>query len=1521
MSNCDASESPQESGVVRTPVVTHRYDRELSAENNTILNGMIPETMGKSEDSSNLERPNGSELLGKSIGTNALKSILTGDCVDGINGLCNTTDGDVGGATGHPNDRVTNDGSNRSDTTSLQLVSDVPRLQTDHLNNPQKSPLCGPEGLNKSGPDREMLSENTRAGDGLKRPPLHDIYLNESNLDTPLTVAVHSSDGQTLSITGSTTPSGVDKSVDEKSGNDEGTPDAESDSTKRTTDGDKDGTVNGVVDVAGRRKETTKSLHEDGTEVRPHDNDVNSVAVVGSVNTLPTDTVGRCANGTKTQSCDALVMAKLIPSGGDTDRKLVTNVDKSPARNDTDSVAMTKSPDLDANKNTGDIVSLPVTKSSSVVTSQSSGDVVTPRGSVSSVDSVTQLASDDVTKLLNCDTGNVKTAKNSNLSRDFSSSSESDSNDAVSALVNEIVAGTFSPTQLCSDDDGDTTNNVTTPVCDVPVATTSCTKVMTVVDKGEGAMSVTVSKCAFLASDVASDGITHSVNIPGRSDGERPRGAGAEQLDSDLIISSSKITKRKLVDPETVVIKKEKIDTGYAETSQGQVVPRVVTVTPVTAPHLAHQLTRNATGKRSVLRTVVTVPRRSTSLSIIQPKPVTMLSAGGNAPRLVFPVPANSPWRHALRASASETSVILVPSNSTGGTTNTAQLPPVRAVPQPYMFVSDKTGTRAKVITTAARQSKITTVTIVPATSAAQAPSGGGRAKKAAVIGVISKTMSRPDSMKTYKCPRPPAHLFGGALEATSTCSACYDTFWHARSLQLHLKRMSVSIRMFCDTCRTQLLFYNRCALLTHMRSHRPGNAGTADLIGLHRAKVGPLPTHFMPAVYWTVIGKTAPPMPNVPGLAHANTTNVVPPHANTTNVVPPHAKTTSVFVAVVTAVKPPTTETVPKIVSPPQEQSTEAALSLYTCFECDMMFVSSGMLQRHLNKKVGEELFRCTACTMVLRNPCRFHAHQRIHTKQWPYICPECGDMIQGDHAVFMKHVRWRCLHLSRTARFECGSCKSQFDSESLYTDHVSKHAANYYKCLSCPMAFRSADACEKHNVAIHMMKARMQHITKCSYCDTVFQRRSYLTEHMAKTHVDKLWSTMTYVFRCLQCKEACITKYDLIKHLETAHAFKGMPGMCNVCGKEMAVSQLEAHKTKCHLLESWQCTQCSESFASAAELIKHRRTHNGNASAVALVDQSNIDDKEESCKESSDEQLDYTEPIPEHGCSVCDENFAERSELTRHLRAKHGIIPQWPCHLCGLTYESECDLKGHIVEVHEGKKAAAPPVFTCWLCEDDDTTIRHFKKRRVLISHLAIVHRIPKANLDMSRLTPSDSSLTDGITVTSPVAPAVKRLKTDADSKFVCAKCDFSGEDRVAFVAHIAKHCTRDNPWQCHECGLCFTVRPSLRRHLFMVHRVKDFERYNEEAGVDLDAPLVDLKQEEEDDELVFGSFSGPTLPSLPEPKVATSPSSTSSEKPLECTVCYKQFGDESAKRAHMRTHGMAFIYSRRRDTKTQC
>ena len=39
-----------------------------------------------------------------------------------------------------------------------------------------------------------------------------------------------------------------------------------------------------------------------------------------------------------------------------------------------------------------------------------------------------------------------------------------------------------------------------------------------------------------------------------------------------------------------------------------------------------------------------------------------------------------------------------------------------------------------------------------------------------------------------------------------------------------------------------------------------------------------------------------------------------------------------------------------------------------------------------------------------------------------------------------------------------------------------------------------------------------------------------------------------------------------------------------------------------------------------------------------------------------------------------------------------------------------------------------------------------------------------------------------------------------------------------------------------------------------------------------------------------------------------------------PLECRVCYKVFDNEAAVKAHLRTHGMAFIRNRRTKAPSQ-
>lgn len=83
---------------------------------------------------------------------------------------------------------------------------------------------------------------------------------------------------------------------------------------------------------------------------------------------------------------------------------------------------------------------------------------------------------------------------------------------------------------------------------------------------------------------------------------------------------------------------------------------------------------------------------------------------------------------------------------------------------------------------------------------------------------------------------------------------------------------------------------------------------------------------------------------------------------------------------------------------------------------------------------------------------------------------------------------------------------------------------------------------------------------------------------------------------------------------------------------------------------------------------------------------------------------------------------------------------------------------------------------------------------------------------------------------------APSAKRLK----AQFRCSKCGFITDDRTQFQQHIPQHKTDENTPQCLHCGLCFTSVLSLNRHLFIVHKVKEEERGEEEEEQGTDCNL---------------------------------------------------------------------------------
>lgn len=122
-------------------------------------------------------------------------------------------------------------------------------------------------------------------------------------------------------------------------------------------------------------------------------------------------------------------------------------------------------------------------------------------------------------------------------------------------------------------------------------------------------------------------------------------------------------------------------------------------------------------------------------------------------------------------------------------------------------------------------------------------------------------------------------------------------------------------------------------------------------------------------------------------------------------------------------------------------------------------------------------------------------------------------------------------------------------------------------------------------------------------------------------------------------------------------------------------------------------------------------------------------------------------------------------------------------------------------------------------------------------------------------------------------------------------CAVCGFTTEDITAFHEHIPQHKSDGSSYQCQECGLCYTSHRSLARHLFIVHRLKEPQglgRYNGRGKDD------DESQRENQLDVMDENNDG-----TPNTK---------------CKVCGKMFETEGNLNTHMRTHGMAFIKSKR-------
>ncbi|KAM4809688.1 zinc finger protein 532 isoform 5-T5 [Rhinophrynus dorsalis] len=269
---------------------------------------------------------------------------------------------------------------------------------------------------------------------------------------------------------------------------------------------------------------------------------------------------------------------------------------------------------------------------------------------------------------------------------------------------------------------------------------------------------------------------------------------------------------------------------------------------------------------------------------------------------------------------------------------------------------------------------------------------------------------------------------------------------------------------------------------------------------------------------------------------------------------------------------------------------------------------------------------------------------------------------------------------------------------------------------------------------------------------------------------------------------------------------------------------------------------------------------------------------------------------------CFDCDQLFNQRDVYIAHMKKEHGKqMKKHPCRQCEKSFSSSHSLCRHNRIKHKGIRK----VYTCPHCPDSK---RAFTKRMMLEKHIQLIHAInekelkettettkaepPVAKEDTKLPTPK-RKLEEPVMEFRPPRGAItqplKKLKINVFKVHKCAVCGFTTENLLQFHEHIPQHRSDVSSYQCRECGLCYTSHVSLSRHLFIVHKLKEPQPSPKQNG------SAEENQQE-------------NKPSADNQAVET----ITTER--TCTVCAKAFETEAALNTHMRTHGMAFIKSKR-------
>ncbi|XP_065294128.1 zinc finger protein 532-like isoform X2 [Dermacentor albipictus] len=522
-----------------------------------------------------------------------------------------------------------------------------------------------------------------------------------------------------------------------------------------------------------------------------------------------------------------------------------------------------------------------------------------------------------------------------------------------------------------------------------------------------------------------------------------------------------------------------------------------------------------------------------------------------------------------------------------------------------------------------------------------------------------------------------------------------------------------------------------------------------------------------------------------------------------------------------------------------------------FECPICADSYTTSRSLRRHLSRrsflarlpcrKCGSCHLAFNRCTLIMKaQGCRIAASSATLSALPPgetLVPVELTE--EGDSGASQTDVPMTVLEKVLQS-VVCSECYVNLEDEAYREDHFHPSRGNLIRCTNCPMLCTSECALRAHR-RLHTQR-RPFVCPECGLrCEdewAVFHR--HVTKHCH--HFERIVG-----YHCQLCPALLLDQAELAGHIVDTHS--SALHKCQAC--PMAFINLEGfhiHRQAAHpklRSQCWlilKCPLCEAVFASAELLTNHTTSH---------LDQ---------CGRSL------------FKCSTCDSLHPTRTDLVAHVRKLHPDM-----HQATLWGKEEDPILAFLT----GKKETADVSNEVINLDDDEPPDSGDKAMDTSPPQAQKLEKGSPEKPAPASNAPSDQAQKDNRGAPKKVNPhptseseqaTVRQDEKPPNSAHMCAKCDFQSSDLSVFREHIKVHRPlNQETFQCLECGLCYVVEPSLRKHLRGVHRVEETQASNKLTGTGPNGATV----------------SG-----------------------LRCSVCLATFDTERELKSHTRSHGMAFL-----------